>query len=346
MDIDIKGMAYSPIDFTLDNSDQWQNTMDSDTANDLNLFKRYIEEVALKSDIADVTVGRFDGPDVDPRDWLETLRTCDFQQEEDEFCEAAKRLSEKLNDMVHQAANEGVLFIVQVVVNDDGGGNLLDNGPHRITSILKLDLEEEERLQLKSDRSLEEIDLDDIFPEPNELQKGLMYPIVKVEGFRLPGDVKFYQKDNVSGYFQDFLECSSDPGTLEQAKKVFDAVGKIKEERIGETPDGEDLSKFKELQERTNGGVVRIDEITSVASDIVGSEVTGEEIAGKLGVDNPDSIAMDSTGLPSVVKYQIDDEIDVKFPSTASDRVSEESSDDGVRITITGSELDTIVLDR
>lgn len=346
MDIDIKGIAYSPISYPLDNSGQWQNLMTGQEANDLNLFKQYIQEIVIKGDISDVTVGRFDDTGVDPHDWAETIRTVNLQSEEQEFLDAAKNVSEKLNDMIHQAANEGVLFSVQAVLEDEDGGNIVEDGPNHVATILKLDLEEEERLQLKSDNSLEELDLDDIFPEPNELQKGLCYPIIKVQDFRLPGDVKFYQKDNVSGYFQDFLECSSDPGSLDQAKKVFDAVGEIKWDRTGELADGEDLTRFKHLQERTDGDVVGINDITSVASDIVGSEVSSEDIAEKMEVDDPQSIAIDSTELPNKVKYTVDDEIDVTFPSSASDHVQRERTDNGVEVTITGSDVDTNVLGR
>ncbi len=346
MEIDIQGIAYSQIAYPLDNSDQWQNLMAGQEANDLNLFKQYIQEIVIKGDISDVTVGHFDDTDVDPYDWVEAVRNADIQSEEQEFLDASKNISKKLNHMIHQAANEGVLFSVQAVIEDGAGGNIVEDGPHHVATILKLNLEEEQRLQLKSDNSLEELDLDDIFPEPNELQKGLCYPLIKVQDFRLPGDVKFYQKDNVSGYFQEFLECSSDPSSLEQAKKVFDAVSEIKRDRTGELADGDDLTRFKDLQESTDGDVVGIDHITSVASDIVGSEVSSEDIAEKMDVDDPQSIAIDSTELPSKVKYTVDDEIDVTFPSSASDHVRRRFTDDGVKVTITGSDVDTNVLDR
>ncbi|WP_152420152.1 hypothetical protein [Halorubrum distributum] len=208
MDIEIKAIAYSPIAYSLDTSNQWQNIVTGAEADDLTLFKKYIQEIVIKGDISDVTVGRFDDTSIEPYDWVETIRGADVSTEGEAFLEASKNISEKLNDMIHQASNEGVLFCVQTTVEDDGSGNIMDDGQHQITTVLKLDLKEEERLQLRSDNSLGELDLDDVFPEPNELQKGLCYPIVKVKDFRLPGDVKFYQKDNVSGYFQDFLECS------------------------------------------------------------------------------------------------------------------------------------------
>jgi len=346
MEIEIKAIAYSPIAYPLDTSNQWQNLMSGSEADNLDLFKSYIQEVVIKGDISDVTVGRFDNTNVDPYDWVETVRTANVPAEEQEFLDAAKNISEKLNDMIHQASNEGVLFCVQTVVEDDGGGNIVEDGQHRITTVLKLDLEEEERLRLKPDNSLEELDLDDIFPEPKELQKGLCYPIVKVKDFHLPGDVKFYQKDNVSGYFQDFLECKSDPGSLAQAKKVFDAVSEIKRERTGEFADGNDLTQFKNLQDQTDRDVAGIDQITSIASEIVGSEVTSEDIGEKMDVDEPQSIAIDTSELPSKVKYTVDDEINVKFPSTASERVQKTTSNDGVEITISGSDVDTQVLDR
>lgn len=83
-----------------------------------------------------------------------------------------------------------------------------------------------------------------------------------------------------------------------------------------------------------------------MASEIVGSEVSSEDIGEKMGVDDPHSIAIDTTELPSKVKYTVDDEIDVKFPSTASDRVQKNTSEDGVEVTISGSDVDTQVLDR
>lgn len=345
MDINIQGVAYSQIAYPLDNSDQWQNLMTGQEVDDLDVFKEYIQEIVKKGDISDVTVGRFDDTEVEPYDWIETVRTADIQSEEEEFLDATKNISEKLNDMIHQAANIGVLFCVQAVIEGEEGGNIVDDDSYRVSTILKLNLKEEERLRLNSDNSLEELDLDDIFPEPDELQKGLCYPIIKVQNFRLPGDVKFYQKDNVSGYFQEFLECSSDPGSLDQAKKVFDAVSEIKRDRTGEIADGDDLTRFKDLHESTDGDVVGIDHITSVATDIVGSEVSNEDIAEKMGVDNPQSIAIDSTELPKKVKYTVDEEIDVTFPSSASDRVQRRTTDDRVEVTITGSDVDTNILD-
>lgn len=288
----------------LDNSEQWQSLMEGPEANQLDVFKDYIHEVIIKGDISDVTVGRFQDTSVDPYDWVETIRSTDVQSDEQAFLSSAKNISEKLNDMIHQAANEGVLFNTQAVIAD-GGGNIVEEGPHQIATILKLDLEEEERLKLKEDRSIEELDLDDIFPEPKELQKGLCYPIIKVQNFRLPGNVKFYQKDNVSGYFQDFLECTAGPGSLDQAKSIFDAVSEIKEERTGVIADGSDLNRFRELSEGADGDVVGIDRITSVASEIVGEEVSAEDIARKVGVDNPQSIAIDSTELPKKFKSRL-----------------------------------------
>lgn len=342
MDVEIKGMAYSPVERNLDNSDQWQETADNSVANNLELIKKYVRQVVIKTDISDVTVGEFDG-NTEPKEWLDTIKDSNFSRNESEFCQSAKRISEKLNDMLPPNSNEGVLFVIQAEIE---GGNLLSSEPHQIASILKLDLEEEERLQLRDDRSLETLDLEDIFPDPKELQKGLIYPVVKAEGFRLPGDVKFYQKDNVSDYFQEFLECRTEPASLERAKKVFKAIGKIKKEVTGQSVDGDDLTKFKELQRHSDGDVVGIDEITSVASDIVGDEVTGEEIAEKLGVDDPESIAVDSNELPNMVKYKIDDEIDIKFPSSASERVTKEQSSEGVEVRITGADIDTTILDK
>lgn len=346
MNIDIQAIAYSPIAYSLDNSSQWQNLMSGSEANDLSLFKTYIQEVVIKGDMSDVTVGRFSDTSVEPYNWINVLQDADISSQEQEFLSAAKAVSEKLNDMIHQASNEGVLFTVQATVEDDGGGNILDGGQHQIATILKLDLEEEERLRLKDDRSLEEIDLDDIFPEPKELQKGLCYPIVRVQNFQLPGDVKFYQKDNVSGYFQRFLECDADPGSLDQAKQVFDAVSEIKRDRTGELADGQDLTDFRELRNDVSGDVIGIDQITLIASQIVGSEVTSGDIADRMGVDNPQSIAIDTKELPSKVKYTVDDEISIKFPSSASEHVQQNRTDEGVEVRITGSDINTDVLDR
>jgi len=81
MDIDIQGIAYSQIAYPLDNSDQWQKLIPGEEANDLDLFKRYIKEVVIKGDISDVTVGHFDDTDVEPHDWIETVRSVDVQSE-------------------------------------------------------------------------------------------------------------------------------------------------------------------------------------------------------------------------------------------------------------------------
>ncbi|WP_152420153.1 hypothetical protein [Halorubrum distributum] len=89
-----------------------------------------------------------------------------------------------------------------------------------------------------------------------------------------------------------------------------------------------------------------IDQITEVASEIVGSEVTSDDIGEKMGIDDSGNIAIDTTELPSKIKHTVDDEIDVKFPSTASERIVKDVSDDGVKISISGSDIDTKILDR
>lgn len=60
MEIEIKAIAYSPIAYPLDTSNQWQNLMSGSEADNLDLFKSYIQEVVIKGDISDVTVGKFD----------------------------------------------------------------------------------------------------------------------------------------------------------------------------------------------------------------------------------------------------------------------------------------------
>jgi hypothetical protein len=45
------------------------------------------------------------------------------------------------------------------------------------------------------------------------------------------------------------------------------------------------------------------------------------------------------------VKYEVDKQIRVRFPSTAEDMVEKEESDEGVLVTIRGTELDTEILD-
>ncbi len=276
-------------------------------------------------------------------EWLETARTTNFDESPDDFEAASKALAEELNSQIHPRANDGVLFIIQATIS---GEILLDDDEYRIVSILKLDLVEEQRLKLADDRGIEELDLEDIFPEPKELQKGLIYPIVQSEGYRLPGDVKFYQSGSVSDYFHEFLQCDIEEGSLAQAKNVFEVVSELKKEHTGQSADGADTSRFRELKDSSDSGIVGIDEVTEVASDIVGREVSREELADRLGVDNPDALAIDTENLPSTVKYEVDKQIRVRFPSTAEDMVEKEERDDGVIVTIRGTELDTEVLDR
>lgn len=335
-------MTYSPVSPDLDNANQWKESVGGDIDEDLELFERYIQQVVVKPDIADVTRGDFVTSDTDSKEWLETARATHFDDSPDDFEVASKALAEELNSQIHPRANDGVLFIIQATIS---GETLLDDDEHQIASILKLDLVEEQRLKLADDRGIEELDLEDIFPEPKELQKGLIYPIVQSEGYRLPGDVKFYQSGSVSDYFHEFLQCDIEEGSLEQAKNVFEVVSELKKEHTGQSADGADTSRFRDLKDRTDSGIVGIDEVTEVASDIVGREVSRDELADRLGVDNPDSLAIDTEELPSTVKYDIDKQIRVRFPSTAEDMVEKEESDDGVTVTIRGTELDTEVLD-
>lgn len=342
MNVGITGVAYSPIEYGLVNADQWQKTAGEDTLEDLDIFKEYITEVIVKNDQSNVTRGRFVEDDTPSEECLNTIKNCDFETENEEFCDAALTLANRLNDNIHHTANEGVLFSVQAEISGD---ILIDDGG-TIALILKLDLEKEERVKLREDNSLESVNFEDLFPKPDELQKALMYPVVRTENFRLPGDIKFYQKDTVSEYFHNFVDCEIDLATLEQAKGVFEAISEIKRDRTGRRADASDLNRFRELREESDAGVVEIDQISEAASDIVGDEVTGQDIADRLGRDNPEGIVMDSNNLPSQVKYEVDDEITVKFPSTAEERVQVEEGENNVHIEIIGGDLTIVPRDR
>lgn len=342
MKADITAMGYSLVSPNLDESDRWHESVGGDISHNLELFERYIQQVVIKKDITHVTRGNFVNPDTNPQSWMETVRTTDYTTYQSQFTNASDNLARELNSQIHPRANRGVLFCVQATVSEEP---LLDDADHEIVALLKLDLREEQRIRLADDRGLEELDLEDIFPEPNELQKGLIYPIVQAEGYRLPGDVKFYQESAVSDYFHDFLECDVEEGSLEQAKDIFEIVSEIKREHTGESADGDDTNKFRELRDRTDTGIVGIDDVVNVATEIVGREVTADEIADWLDVDNPENLAIDTENLPSTVKYEIDRQISIRFPSTAEDRVQKEEGQDEVEVRITGTDLDTEILD-
>jgi len=344
MQITLGGVCYAPVDHNMDNEDQWQSTLSPDEANDIDLLRKYISEIITKGDISDVTVGNFNG-DPDPQRWAETIRTGDFGTERDQIEFASKKLFQKLNDLIHHSANRGVLFAVQAEVSGPG---IASDTSQKIASLLKLDLNEEERLQIRDDdeHSIDTVDLEDVLPEPDELQKGLMLPILRSNQFRLPGDVKFYQKDNVSGYFHDFMECDIDKASLEQAKTVFEAINEIKKERTGESADGDDLTTLKNIGDSSDDGIARIDEITTAATQIVGGAVSAEAIATKLEVQSVDDLAIDTRELPSYVKYNIDEDIQVKFPSSSEEQIEKEEQEDHVEVTITGEDLDIDALGR
>jgi len=345
MPVRISGMAYSDVEHGLDNSDQWKASLyPSERDDDFGLFGKYIAEVIEKGDIANVTVGTYSSDtSPDPKEWLDTLKEVDCEDEPDEFERAGKRLAEKLNDVIHPTSNRGILFAVQATLT---GETSPEDSNFDIAAVLKLDLNEEQRLKLREDKTLDTVDLEDVFPEPDELQKGLIYPVVRNSQFRLPGDVKFYQKDNVSGYFHEFVECDVEKASLEQAKSVFDAISDIKRERTGESANGDDLTRFKELDDEVDNDIADIDDIVSVASEIVGDEVTSDQLAEKLDIDAPETLAIDTKQIPSIVKYSIDSDIEVKFPSTAQNQVQTEEGPENVEITIRGDSLDTDALDK
>jgi hypothetical protein len=342
MDVSIRGMAYSPIEYGLESGDQWQNSIGQDTASELDVFEEYITEVIVKSDQSNVTRGNFDSSRTTTESALQTLCNTDYENGRSDFCDAAFELARRLNDVLHHTANEGVLFAVQADVEGD---TLMDD-IDTVAVLLKLDLEEAQRVKLRTDNTLESVSFEDLFPEPEELQKAVTYPLIRTTSFRLPGDIKFYQKDTLSEYFHRFIECDIAPATLEQAKSVFEAISEIKRERTGHRADADDLNRFRALREESDGGVVELDDITSAASDIVGDTVSGQDLADKLGRENPQAIVMDSNNLPSVVKYEVDEEIEVKFPSTASERVEVDEGEDEVEISITGGDLTIASRDR
>lgn len=337
MDLTIHAMAYSPVAYDLENSDQWQESLGAE-ANSLEIYKEYIEEIVVKSDISNISVGAFDGSGTIVESSLSSLLEVDYSSEPNEFDRAALQLSNRLNEMMHHSSNDGVLFCSQVTVE---GTNIRSTEPQDIISLLKLNLEEESRMQLQDDREITELDWEDVFSEPEELQKGAMTPIVETTGFRLPGDVKIYQKDAVSDYFHEFFDCDIREGSLEQAKDVFRSISEIKEERTGRKADADDLSIFRDYTTDTESGVVQMGDIKNAADQIVGEDVPEEELAERIG-----GVGMDGNKVPGVMKYTIDDVIEVKFPESEREQVTIEVSQGSVSVSIRGSDYSIDALGR
>lgn len=329
MDVNIHAMAYSPVAYELDNADQWQESLGAE-ANSLEIYKDYIEEIVVKADIADISVGTFDGSGSPVEHCFTSLLESDYSSEQAEFDSAALELANKLNEVMHHSSNDGVLFCSQATVD---GPNISSSDPEKIVSILKLNLEEESRMQLQDNREITELDWEDVFSEPEELQKGAMAPVVETAGFRLPGDVKIYQKDAVSEYFHEFLECEIRDGSLEQAKDVFRSISELKEERTGRKADADDLSTFRDYTTMTESGVVQMSDIKSAADEIVGEDVSEGELSERIG-----GVAMDGDKVPGVMKYTIDDVIEVKFPESEREHIEVEEGDNFISLNIRGSE--------
>jgi hypothetical protein len=112
-------MAYSPIEYGLESSDQWQNSIGQDTASELDVFEKYIAEVIVKSDQSNVTRGNFDTSGTTTESALQTLCDTDYKDGQSNFCDTAFELSGHINDVLHHTANEGVFFAVETDIEGD-----------------------------------------------------------------------------------------------------------------------------------------------------------------------------------------------------------------------------------
>lgn len=337
MAITIDAIAYSPVRHDYEDDDTWIASTRNVRVDDdvIEIFQEYLAEIVYKRDMGQVSVGQFSeatGADALFSRLLDLELNIhgggdDYEEFEDISLSFARRL---INEM-DGSTSAGVLFTISAQ----------ENGQEFI-SLLKLDLEEEATVSVldRDTRELRAESLEDVLPEPDQLQKGCTHPVIDVDNFNLTGDVKFLQKDSQSNYFEEFIGCITSSGSLNQIRNTLEAINEMKQRATGQSLSPQEIRDFEETTRDEE--LITTESVKEFTRDVLGQQYDDDDFERSLYESGEEEIVADPNNAPKHVRYKVDDDIEIKAPMSALDgeRVSidepDHNQDDWV-FTIRGS---------
>ena len=339
--LNINAIAYSPVADGLeeDSNEFWQSSTRNMSVDReiLNIFSDYLVDIIRKSDINQISVGKFE-KEARSKEYLDDLINLNLSidndvHDYDRFEEISHSFAIRLINHMDGSTSPGVLFTIQASYEGD-----------RFIGLLKLDLEDEQRSALdRNTRRLKYEELDDVLPDPEEFQKGCTYPVFETTNFTMSGDVKFLQKDSPSAYFRNFLGCVTGNGSLKQIRNVLSSIDEIKIRHTNQGLSSEDIRYFHSNTGRD--GLITEKEIRDAARHIVGDSYDDDEFERELYERGEEHIGADPNFAPQKVKWVIDGDIEIKAPidSLDDDRIhvqEPEHLEEDWKATIWGSSVD------
>jgi len=312
MTAEINALSFSPVSRDLDreSEDFWQSST-RDVRVDgriIDIFERYISTIINKPDTNQVSVGRFGDDDLSRR-YLDELLTLELAMKDDagdydRFEEFSKTFASKLiNQMKNTTStNDGIFF----VIHGSWSGEPL-------ISMMKLEPQDEERSVIDEDaRELRYEELDDALPDPDDFQKGCVYPLFESENFNKTGHIKFLEDDGPTKYFPRFLGCDVGQGSRKQFKNTLGVIGDMKETDPAESMTSDDIQHFYDTA--TAEGEMTETQVKDAASDILGHRYDEDELERRLYEEGEEHISSDPEFAPSKVEWTIDGEIKLRVP--------------------------------
>lgn len=347
MDVNISGLAFSPASNDIDDEDVYVRSDNELEIDDqiLEWFSNYTEAIVSKKDTNNVTVGHFEEENSDTEERLSTLKSLKFETENenqiyDTLETETKSLALRLKNDIDERMSDAYLFVLKSNIELDGGRE------KEVVVILKLNVEEVTRSRIDdSEQKLKYEEIENALPETKELQKGATYPIVEVEEFDKEGDLKIYQQDTKSQYFENFFDCITSKSSREQFKAAIGAIETLKKEKTGDNLTPSDIQTFNDKISGSEDGVAKDNDIHEAAEEVLGDGYEEEDVDRRLFEEEQEKIQMDSGYTPETVKIEIDGEIKIEVPiermGTNDIEIEEPENDmDTYTITINGSTLD------
>lgn len=312
MTAEINALSFSPVGEDLDreSDDFWQSSTQDVQVDDriIDIFERYISTIINKPDTNQISVGRFDGDD-QSKGYLDEMLALELAMSEDpggydRFEELSKTFASKLISTMGNTANtnDGIFF----VIHGSWYGEPL-------ISMMKLEPQDEERSVIDEDaRELRYEELDDALPDPDNFQKGCVFPLFEAENFNKSGHIKFLEDDGPTKYFPQFLGCDVGQGSRKQFKNTLKVIGKMKESDPAESMTSNDIQYFYDAV--TADGEMTETQVKRVASDILGRRYDEDELERRLYEEGEEHISSDPEFAPSKVEWTIDGEIKLRVP--------------------------------
>ncbi|MBX0324789.1 nucleoid-associated protein [Halomicroarcula sp. F13] len=310
MTVEINALTFSPVNSDVERgSDEfWQSsTRDVDVDDDtIDIFRKYIAKIISKPDTNQVSVGQFRDDDRS-QEYLDEMLGLELDMEEasaeyDDFENVAESFSFRLIEEMSGNTNEGIFFVIQATWNGEP-----------LISMLKLEPQDEERSVIDEDtRELRYEELDSALPDPDDFQKGCVYPLFESDNFSKSGDIKFLEDDGTTKYFPRFLGCDVGQGSRKQFQHTLAAVEETKETLANESLTSEDVQDFYDAVEEH--GELTDDVAKETARDIVGPQFDDDDFERRLYEKGEEHISSDPDFAPSKVEWTIDGEIVIQVP--------------------------------